>query len=127
MAENENGGGLTVPVQVGKRVDVSKQLLHSKKSVLFVNNKGQAHMVPEDMALNQVKSNRGHIVEKTHKEYMRLYKAAIGFDDKIGTKKFVQIAGKVSSIEDASRTSAEDMVLKETMESEKAKKDAGVK
>ena len=123
MAENENGG-VTVPVTVGKRKDVSIPEKHSKKSVLFINKKGQAHMLPEDLALNHVKCNKGHIIEKSHKDYMRLYKMAIGFDDKIGTKKFMQKAGQVVSVDEAVNLDVKAMVEKEAIEAAKAKKEA---
>jgi hypothetical protein len=123
MAENE-GGGITVPVVIGKKMDVTKKHTHSSVSVLFLNSKGHAHMLPEDMAANQVKSHRGVIVEKSHKDYLKLFKMATGFDDKIGTKKFLQVAGKVSSIEDSSRTPIEELVKTAEIESAKAKKDA---
>lgn len=126
MADNESGG-ITVPVVVGKKVDVTKKQSYSSKSVLFLNNKGQAHMVPADMAASQVKSHRGHVVDKTHKDYMKLFKMAVGSDDIIGTKKFSQVAGKVVSVEDSSRTPIDEIIKKEIIESEKAKRDAGIK
>lgn len=126
MAENE-GGGITVPVKVGAKINVTKMPVHSRKSVLFLNKRGQFHMVPEDMALPLEKKHEGHIIEKTHKNYMPGFKAAIGFDEKIGTKKFSQVAGKVIAVEDTTNINLENLVQKEMIESEKAKKDAAGK
>lgn len=119
--------GIMVPVHISQKKDVTNPEKHSKKSVLYINKKGQFHMLPEHLALGNEKNHRGHIIEKTHKDYMKGFKMACGFDEKIGTQKFVQIAGKVSSIEDMSRFDVTNLVQKETLESEKAKKDAGVK
>jgi len=120
-------GGITVPVVVGAKRDVTKKHAYSDKSVLFINNGGQAHMMPEDLALNGVKVHRGHIMERTHKDYIKYFKMATGVDDTIGTKKFSQVAGKAVSVEDASRVPIDEIVKKEIIESEKAKRDAGVK
>jgi len=125
MAENE--GGITVPVRIERKKDVTIKEKHSKVSVVFLNSKGHSHMLPEDMALNQEKSHRGHIIDKSHKNYMRLFKMACGYDEKIGTNKFSQSAGKVSSIEATGRIDMEALVAKENIEAEKAKKDAGNK
>jgi len=122
MAEEQ--GGVTVPVTVGARRDVTKKHSYSIKSVLFINNKGQAHMVPEDMAENNVKCHRGYIMKRTHNDYMKFFKMASGVDDIVGTKKFSQIAGKVVPVEDPSRTPIDEIIKKEHIESEKAKKDA---
>ena len=122
MAEEQ--GGITVPVTVGARRDVTKKQSYSSKSVLFINSKGQAHQVPEDMAANAVKSHRGHIMERTHKDYIKFFKMACWVDDIVGTKKFSQIAGKVVPVEDPSRTPIDEIIKKEIIESEKAKKDA---
>lgn len=122
MAEEQ--GGITVPVTVGVKRDVTKKQAYSSKSVLFINNKGQSHMVPEDMALNSVKSHRGYIMDRNHKDYIKCFKMASGVDDTVGTKKFSQIAGKVVSVEDASRTPIDEIIKKEIIESEKAKKNA---
>jgi hypothetical protein len=127
MAENENMGGITVPVKVGAKVNVTKFQPHSRKSVLFLNKRGQFHMLPEDMAIPLEKKHEGHIIEKSHKNYVAGFKAAIGYDEKIGTKKFSQVAGKVQAIEDTGRIDLESLVQKETMESERAKKDAAGK
>lgn len=125
---NENAQeGITVPVSVGSKKDVTKQIKHSKKSVLFINKKGQAHMVPEDLALNHVKNNKGYIVEKSNKDYMKLYKMAVGFDEKIGTRKFSQVAGQVRSIDEVVEMDAKAMVDKEAIEAAKAQKEAGGK
>lgn len=121
MPENEEGG-ITVPVHVGKKVDVTIPTKHSKKAVLFVNNKGHFHMVPEDMAKNHEKCHRGHIIGKEHKDYTKGFNMAVGYDPKIGTAKFVQSAGVVSSIEDAGRFDIGELVKKEAIESENAKK-----
>lgn len=118
---------ITVPVTVGKKVDVTVALRHSTKSVLFINKKGQAHMVPEDMALNYEKGNKGHIIDKSHKDYMPLYKMAVGFDDKVGTKKFMQIGGKVVSSDESGVINLNDIVAKEAIEAAKAQKEAGNK
>ena len=118
---------ITVPVNIGNKVDVTKKHIYSSVSVVFLNTKGQAHMVPQDLALNQVKSHRGHIIEKTHKDYMKLYKMAVGYDDKIGTAKFSQVAGKVEAIQDANRIPVMDLIKKEEIESERAKKDIEIK
>ena len=127
---NENTqeqGGITVPVVVGGKRDVTKEEKHSRKSVLFINKKGQAHMLPEDLALNHEKFNKGHIIDKSHKDYMRLYKMAVGYDDKIGTKKFVQVAGKVYSSEEAVSMDLKTLIDKEAIEAAKAQKEAGSK
>ena len=118
---------ITVPVNIGNKVDVTKKHTYSSVSVVFLNTKGQVHMVPQDLALNQVKSHRGHIIEKTHKDYMKLYKMAVGYDDKIGTAKFSQVAGKVASVEDASRIPLLDIIKNEEIESERVKKNIEIK
>ena len=118
---------ITVPVTVGKMKNVTTQEAHSKKSMLFVNNKGHFHMVPEDMAINQVKSHRGHIIEKGHKDYMKGFKAATGYDEKIGTENFSQVAGKVQSVENLSAFDIKTTIAKEQFEAEKAQKEAGGK
>jgi len=113
---------ITVPVTIGKKVDVTKRLPHSENSALFVNSKGQAHIVPENMATGLVKSHRGHIIDKIHKDYMKLFKMAVGYDEKIHTEKFSQTSGKVEAIEDAGRVPILDIITKADINSEKEKK-----
>ena len=126
--ENTNmSDGITVPVTVGKMQNVTKGIQHSKKSVLYVNNKGHFHMVPEDMALNSEKNHRGHIIAKDHKDYMRGFKAATGYDENIKTDKFSQVAGKVQSVENVAQFDIKTTIAKEQFESEKVKKEGGVK
>lgn len=126
MSEQENTGEqsneIIVPVTVtkGQMKDVTKPMAYSRKSVVFINNKGHVHMVPEDMALVQVKKGNGHIIEKKHKDYMRLYKMALGYDEKVKTDKFLQKAGKVMSIEDSSRLDLKALIEKEQAEIAKA-------
>jgi len=52
---------------------------------------------------------------------------AVGYDDKIGTAKFSQVAGKVEAIQDANRIPVMDLIKKEEIESERAKKDIEIK
>ena len=77
MSEN-NEGGLVIPVTVTrksmKQVDGKEK--HSKSSVLFINIKGHAHMVPEDMAKINMKKNKGYIMDRSHKEYMKYFQMA---------------------------------------------------
>lgn|SRR3990167_2421265 len=124
MAENE---GITVPVTVGKIQNATTSVKHSKKSSLFVNNKGHFHMIPEDMALNHVKHHKGHIIERSHKDYMKGFCAATGYDEKIGTGNFSQVAGKVISVENVMQFDIKNIIAKETLASESAKKDVGNK
>lgn len=114
--------GITVPVTVGKMKYVTTADKHSKKSLLFVNNKGQFHMVPEDMALNNEKNHRGHIIDKSHKDYMKGFKAATGYDENIKTDNFSQVAGKVQSVENVAQFDIKTTIAKEQMEVEKAQK-----
>ena len=116
-------GEITVPVTVGKMQNVTKALKHSKKSMLFVNNKGHYHMVPEDLALNNEKNHKGFILNKDHKDYMKGFKAATGYDEKIGTDKFSQVAGKVQSVENVAQFDIKTTIAKEQFEAEKAQKE----
>jgi hypothetical protein len=129
MSENmsESGETLVIPVTVTQKKNVGVAEKNSKTDVLFINSKGHAHMVPENMAKDLVKRNKGHIMDKAHKEYIKYYKMALGYDEKIGSKKFLQKAGKVMSIEDATRADISSLVQRETIEAEKARKDAGGK
>lgn len=120
MANNE----ITIPVSIKRKDDVTKREQHSKISVLFINNRGHAHMVPLDMSKKLVKDKQGYVMEKSHKDYMKYYKMAIGFDEKIGTEKFCQVAGKVTSIDDATKTDIHALVQKESVECSKAQKEA---
>ena len=120
-------GEITVPVTVGKMRNVSKPTQHSKKSMLFVNNKGHFHMVPEDMALNNEKNHRGHIIDKSHKDYMKGFKMATGYDNEVGTANFSQVAGKVQAVENLSAFDIKTVIAKEQMATDKAQKDAEIK
>jgi len=113
---------ITIPVTVTPKSmkDVTKKQPYSNVSVLFLNKKGQAHMVPKDLALAHVKKGVGYIVEKKNKDYMKLYKMAVGYDENIKTDKFLQAAGKVVSIEDSTRLDLKQLIEKEAAEVKKA-------
>lgn len=117
--------GITVPVTVGKKVNVNKPDKMSKKSVLFINKKGHAHMMPENMAEAQQEKGKGYILDRSHKDYERLFKAAVGYDDKIPTDKFLQVAGKVTAVTDQTSFAVEDFVAKEMASAARAKKEGG--
>lgn len=121
MSDNE----ITVPVTVTSKRDVTRSEVNSKKSVVFVNKTGHAHMMPENMAQDRQKQGKGHIIEKSHKEYMRLFKAAHGYDEKIGTKKILQKNGKIMAVTDTSSIDMDALLQKESMESERARKEYG--
>lgn len=124
---NENTENIVIPVTVTKKKNVGVLEKTSKTDALFINSKGHAHMVPLEMAKELAKKNKGYIMDKTHKDYMTYYKMAVGYDEKIGSKKFLQKAGKVMSIEDSSRTDIGAIVQREAIEAEKARKESGGK
>lgn len=125
--ENTGSEGLQIPVTVGKKdfknaADVKK---FSKKSVLFINKlNGQAHMMPEDLAQSREKSNKGVIMDRTHKDYMKFFSMAVGHDKTVGTKKFLQKNGQVISVDQINLVDVNNLVEQERIASEKAKKDA---
>lgn len=126
MSENEQQqpSGITVPVKVGAKKDVTVLKKHSAVSVLFLNLKGQAHMVPLDLAKDHAKKGKGYIMEKDHPDYMKLFKMANGYDEKIGTKKFSQVRGQVVSIDETVNLDVKSIVEKEELAAAKARKDA---
>lgn len=101
---------VVIPVKIESKTDVSKEIKHSKQSVLFVNKKGQANMVPADMAESLQKENKGYIVDKTNEDYLRLFKMAVGYDDKVEPNKFSQVNGKVVSVEATVKIDAKKLV-----------------
>lgn len=118
MAENENAGGegIQVPITVGKKdfKNVGEAKKFSKKSVLFINKlNGQAHMLPEDLALSREKSNKGVIMSRDHKDYMKFFSMAVGHDKTVGTKKFLQRNGQVLSVDNINLVDANKMVAEE--------------
>lgn len=127
MSENNEGAaqeGITVPVKVGAKQDVTVLKKHSNVSALFINLKGQAHMVPLDMAKDHAKKGKGFIIEKDHAEYMKFFKMATGFDEKLGTKKFSQVRGKIVSVDDTVSLDIKATIDKEEIAAAKARKDA---
>ena len=126
MNENENSApaGVTVPVKVGLKQDVTVLKKHSAVSVLFINLKGQAHMVPQDLAKDHAKKGKGFIIERDNADYMKLFKMATGYDDKVGTKKFSQVRGQVVSTEEAVNIDVKAMIEREDIAAAKARKDA---
>lgn len=130
MAEKENAageGGVQVPVTLGKKdfKNVAELKKFSRKSVLFINKtNGHAHMLPEDLALSREKSNKGGIMDRTHKDYMKFFSMAVGHDKTIGTKKFMQKNGQVISVDQINLINVNELVEAERIASEKAKKDA---
>ena len=126
MSENENtqSAGITVPVKVGVKLDVTKMKPHSSVSVLFINTKGQAHMLPKDLADNHAKKGKGYIVERENPDYMKLFKMATGYDEKVGTKKFSQVCGRVVAIDETVNLDVKAIIDKEELAAAKARKDA---